>query len=111
MSRAAEEMPTDSPEKYRRKETSFQQKPDQSLVRVKRMLRMLEGRTVVQNHQEFRCEYCALTNLPAPLHYGTKPGHFETSKIHFPSTYVSILVCSRPQCAGLAGLAHSAALV
>ena len=46
------------------------------------------------------------------LHYGTKPGHFETSKIHFPtsercertsertsewpSTYVSILVCSRP---------------
>ena len=71
----------------------------------------LEGRTVVQNHQEFRCEYCAFINLPAPLHYGTKPGHFETSKIHFPSTYVSILVCSRPQCAGLAGLAHSAALV
>ena len=49
-------------------------------------------------------------------HYGTKPGHFETSIIHFPtsercertsertsewpSTYVSILVCSRPQSAG-----------
>ena len=41
----------------------------------------------------------------AAVHYGTKPGHFETSKIHFPtsertsewpSTYVSILVCSRP---------------
>ena len=48
------------------------------------------------------------------MHYGTKPGHFETSKIHFPtsewcertskrtsewpSTYVSILVYSRPQC-------------
>ena len=72
----------------------------------------------------------------SPLHYGTKPGHFETSIIHFPtsegvserrerakravwskqtsercertsertsewpSTYVSILVCSRPQCRG-----------
>ena len=71
------------------------------------------------------------------MHYGTKPGYFDTSKIHFltskgvkevskvskrakravrskrtseqcermsertsewPSTYVSILVCSRPQC-------------
>ena len=21
-----------------------------------------------------------------PLHYGTKPGHFETSKIHFPTS-------------------------
>ena len=60
------------------------------------------------------------------MHYGTKPGHFETSKIHFPtsegvskvsercertsewtsewpSTYVSILVCSRPQCNGRGG--------
>ena len=44
------------------------------------------------------------------MHYGTKPGHFETSKIHFPtsertsewpSTYVSILVYPRPQCNGL----------
>ena len=49
----------------------------------------------------------------AMKHYGTKPGHFETSKIHFPtsercertsertsewpSTYIWILVCSRPQ--------------
>ena len=49
-------------------------------------------------------------------HYGTKPGHFETSMIHcptsercertsertseWPSTYVSILVGSRPQCGG-----------
>ena len=48
--------------------------------------------------------------------YGTKLGHFKTSKLHFPmsercertsertsewpSTYVSILVGSRPQCAG-----------
>ena len=44
-------------------------------------------------------------------HYGTKPGHFETSKIHFPtsegvsertsewpSTYVSIHGCSVPLC-------------
>ena len=22
----------------------------------------------------------------APVHYGTKPGHFETSKIHFPTS-------------------------
>ena len=58
-----------------------------------------------------------------PMRYGTKPGHFETSIIHFPtsegvievsercertskrmsewpSTYVTILVCSRPQCDG-----------
>ena len=41
-------------------------------------------------------------------HYGTKPGqpsiiHFPTSErtSEWPSTYVSILVCSRPQCAGL----------
>ena len=50
------------------------------------------------------------------MHYGTKPGHFETSIIHFPtsegvsevsgaskrtsewpSTYISLLVCFRPQ--------------
>ena len=51
-------------------------------------------------------------------HYGTKPGHFETSKIRtsercertsertseWPSTYVSILVCSRPQCASFVSL-------
>ena len=24
-------------------------------------------------------------SLAAPPHYGTKPGHFETSKIHFPT--------------------------
>ena len=58
-----------------------------------------------------------------PMRYGTKPGHFETSIIHFPtsegvievsercertskrmsewpSTYVTILVCFRPQCDG-----------
>ena len=44
-----------------------------------------------------------------PVHYGTKPGDFETSKIHFPtsertsewpSTYVSILVGFRPQWSG-----------
>ena len=55
-----------------------------------------------------------LPSLQLPLHCGTKPGHFETSIIHFPtsercertsertsewpSTYISILVCSRPQC-------------
>ena len=49
-----------------------------------------------------------------PQPYGTKPGHFETSKIHFPtsercertsertsdspSTYVPILGCSAPLC-------------
>ena len=48
--------------------------------------------------------------IETPMEYGTKPGHFETSKIHFPTsertsewpcTYVSILVCSRPQCDGV----------